>query len=138
MWLIFINGASILAYSFAIFGVIVQIFKTLKTKTAQGVALSEVLLRLFSMIVILVKFIAVGDLYLLVGQSILCIVTIMYLYALLLMRRHDALLASIHKDVEVVVRPEKEEEAECKKDDVCEKGKCKEREGRGDSCNCKE
>ncbi|MDA2935783.1 hypothetical protein MYX06_00985 [Patescibacteria group bacterium AH-259-L05] len=76
-----INSLALLAYGVLVLGVFLQIRKTRKRKTVSDIAIWEVVMRFIAMVLIMAKFINMGDLWIISGQISF---TILYSYYLIL------------------------------------------------------
>ncbi len=65
----FLNYASFVAFVLLTIGICFQIRKTVKVKHVQGISIAETALRTAACAVLLAKFVAVNDSYLIAGQS---------------------------------------------------------------------
>lgn len=66
----FLNYASLVAFVLLTMGICFQIRKTIKVKHVQGISIAETALRIVACMVLLAKFIAVKETYLIIGQSV--------------------------------------------------------------------
>lgn len=64
-----LNYASLAAFVLLTIGICFQIHKTIKVKHVRGISIAETALRTAACMVLLAKFIAVKDPYLIIGQS---------------------------------------------------------------------
>lgn len=65
-----LNYASLAAFVLLTIGICFQIKKTIKVKHVRGISIAETALRTAACMVLLAKFIAVKDPYLIMGQSV--------------------------------------------------------------------
>jgi len=82
----FFDYASVAALAFMSYGILSQWYHVFKSGTARDIVIKEVLIRFAVTIVLLVKILLVGDLYLIIGQLILTVAITIYITTLLIVK----------------------------------------------------